>query len=383
MDEKDLKALIEEQNRVWNELRSQLDASRGAVEESIQRMQDRLDEIETELRRPRQPEPKPNDVARKALFGYLRTGAWPKDAPETVVKALQTQDDTAAGYLTMPPEVETEIIKTITETSPMRQVARVRPIGADSLILPKRTGTFSAAWVAEQGSRTETTGLTYGQERVPVHECYALVDVSQQMLEDSRYDLEAELRSEFSEQISVLENTAFVTGDGVGKPEGFTQTSSNSVETVNSGSSGDFDGDDLITLLTTLKERYWQNATWAFTRVTLRKIRQLKDSSGQYVWAPGLAGSGANNLARGFEPTILDRPYVLFADMADTGSANALSVAIGDWQRAYVIVDRIGMMVQRDPYTQATSGNIRFIARKRTGGQVVLPEAIKILKEAV
>ena len=221
--------------------------------------------------------------------------------------------------------------------------------------------------MAESGTRAETTGYNVGLEEIPAHEQYALVDISEQDLEDSVFDLEAEMQSEFSEQMAKAEGTAFVSGDAVGKPEGF--MTNTSVSEVNSGSGTLLTADGLLTLVHSIKSDYGRNGTFVFNRTTLAAIRKLKDTAGQYVFQAGMSlESGAPN-------TILGYPYIEATDMPNVGAGN-YPVAFGDFQRAYMIVDRIALAVLRDPFTQATTGNVRYIARRRVGGQVILAEAI-------
>jgi HK97 family phage major capsid protein len=288
-------------------------------------------------------------------------------------KALNVSADTAGGYLA-PTEYVREIIKGVTEISPARAIVRVRQTANKSIQIPKRTGQFAAQWVAEQGTKSETTGLAYGLEELPVHELYALIDMSNQMLEDTAFDMESEIRMEASEQFAVAEGAAVVSGSGVGKPEGIL-TNSSVGETV-SGSAAtiaDADGqaNGLMTLFHALKTAYSRNASWALNRVTLGSVRKLKDADKNYIWMPGLANGVPN--------TILGAAYVEMPDMPNEG-AGTYPIAFGDFRRAYTLVDRISMEMLRDPYTQATSGNIRFIFRRRLGGQVVLAEAIRKLK---
>lgn len=286
-------------------------------------------------------------------------------------KSLSISNDATGGYLA-PSEYVREIIKTVTEISPARQLARVRSTGAKSILLPKRTGQFSAVWVAEQAPRTETTGLTYGMLEIHAHEMYALIDISAQNLEDSAFNLESEISFEATEQFAVAEGAAFVSGNGVGKPEGFLVNTD--VGSVNSGAASAVTADGLFTLKHSIKTAYARNANWALNRTTLGSVRKLKDTSGQYLWQSGLALGKPN--------TLDGDPYVEVPDMPSEG-ANAFPVAYGDFKRAYTLVDRVAMDMLRDPFTQATSGNIRFLFRRRLGGMVTLPEAIAKLKCAV
>ena len=283
-------------------------------------------------------------------------------APEEI-KALTVSDDTQAGYLA-PPEYVRELLKTLTEISPVRSIARVRQTSQRSVQIPVRSATFTASWTAESATRSETTGYTTQLEEIPCHEVYALVDISEQELEDSVFDLESEMQSEFSTQFAKAEGLAMTTGDKINKPEGFTTNISSSV----TGASGAVSADTLVTLVHSLKTPYNQNAVLAFNRSTLAAIRKLKDGNNQYIFQPGMT------LVAGMPNTILGVPYVEMPDMADVASS-AVCVVYGDFRSGYMVVDRVNLSILRDPFTQATSGNVRYVARRRVGGQVVLNEA--------
>jgi HK97 family phage major capsid protein len=136
-------------------------------------------------------------------------------------------------------------------------------------------------------------------------------------------------------------------------------------------------------LLYGLKEAYQRNATWLFSKATLKKIRKMK-SNNEYIWSPGGLGN-VNNVTQGLAPTLLDRPYVVCADMPNTGTGGNLSVAVGDFKAGYTIGQNAGagVAVLRDQFTQAGNGLVRFHGFYRVGGSVVMPEAIAILKESV
>ena len=206
---------------------------------------------------------------------------------------------------------------------------------------------------------------------MPAHEHYALVDISEQDLEDSVFNLEAEMQSEFAEQFAKAEGLAFVSGDAVGKPEGFMTNSS--VSEVVSGDANLITADSLISLVHNIKSDYGKNGVFVFNRSTLAAIRKLKDTAGQYVFQAGMSLQG------GAMATILGYPYVEATDMPSV-AAGAFPVAFGDFRRGYMILDRVNLAVLRDPFTQATTGNVRYIARRRVGGQVVQAEAINKLK---
>lgn len=339
------------------------------AELNAENIKGQIEKLETVVRRPNSGfDTKQVDEYMGAFDAYCRKGLEGLDPAEK--KALTVSNDSTGGYLA-PPEYVRELIKDITEISPIRSIARIRSTGARSIQIPKRTGTFAAQWVSESGTRSETTGWQVGLEELPAHEQYALVDISEQDLEDSVFDLEAEMQSEFSEQFAKAEGAAFVSGNAVGKPEGFMTNSD--VGSIDSGSNTAITGDNLISLVHNIKSDYGRNGTFVFNRSTLSAIRKLKDTAGQYVFQAGMSLQG------GVTNTILGQPYVEATDMPSIAQ-NAFPVAFGDFRRAYMIVDRVSLAVLRDPFTQATTGNVRYIARRRVGGQVILPEAINKLK---
>ena len=293
---------------------------------------------------------------------WLRKGR--ENLEPTEIKALTVADDTQAGYYA-PPEYVNELLKTLTEISPVRSVARVRQTSNRSVQIPVRSATFSAQFVSEIGTRSETTGYTAQLEEIPAHELYARVDISQQELEDSAFNLEAEMQQEFATQFAKAEGNSMTVGNKVNKPEGFTTNAGTDV----TGGSGAVTADTLVTLVHSLKTPYSQNAILAFNRNTLAEIRKLKDGNNQYIFQPGMT------LVQGMPNTILGVPYVEMPDMADVASS-AVCVVYGDFRSAYMVIDRVNLSVLRDPFTSATSGLIKYIARRRVGGQVVLKEAL-------
>jgi len=324
-----------------------------------------VEQLETVMKRPTSGyEAKQIDESCAAFESYCRKGLEGLDDAEK--KALTVSNDSTGGYLA-PPEYVRELLKTVTEISPIRSIARVRSTGQRSIQVPKRSSQFSASWVAEAGTRSETTGYNVALEELPAHELYALVDISEQNLEDTVFDLESEMQSEFAEQFAKAEGTAFVSGNAVGKPEGLLTNSD--VSESNSGHASTLLADGLITLVHSIKSDYSRNGTFVFNRSTLSAIRKLKDTAGQYVFQAGMS------LQAGVPNTILGFPYIEATDMPDV-AANAYPVLFGDFRRAYMIVDRVALAVTRDPFTQATSGNVRYIARRRVGGQVVQAEAV-------
>ena len=326
----------------------------------------KLEKMESVLARPETGNTaKDVDIQMKSFGEYLRKGT---EMP-TEQKALYESDDSLGGYY-CPTEYVAELLKSVTEFSPMRSLVRVRSTDKRGIEVPKRTGQFTAQWVSETATRSETTGYTTGLMSIDAHECYALVDISQAMLEDSAFNMESEMATEFAEQFAVAEGLAIVSGNGVGKPLGLTDASSG-VGSTNTGAGTALTANGLYDLIYAIKSDYLRGAQFAMNRGTFAKVLQLEDTAGQKVFHVGL------NLVSGAPSTIAGYGYTLAKDFADVG-AGAKPIAFGDFSRAYTLVDRVSMSIMRDPYSVATSGNTRYLARRRVGGMVVIPEAIQL-----
>ena len=331
--------------------------------------QEQMSRLETIVSRPDFGKGSPVESIQKKVFDkWLRQG---KDSlsPDEV-KVLTVSNDNTAGYLA-PPEYVRELIKGIIEYSPIRSIARIRRTTHRSIQMPKRTGTFAAQWVAESGTRSETTGYAVGLEEIPAHELYALVDISEQEVEDSVFNLEAEMNGEFVEQFAKAEGNAFVSGNSVGRPQGIL---SNSSVGNTAGPDDAIDANSLIAVAHTVKAEYARNGTFVMNRSTLAALRKLQDGAGQYVFQPGLYQMGVGS-------SVIGHPIVEATDMPDIGDGTK-PIIFGDFRRGYLIVDRTQLSIMRDPFTQATSGNVRYIARRRVGGQVILPEALATITVA-
>lgn len=339
-----------------------------AANDNIALVTKRLETAETALARPAiigQQKDEPS-LEQKAFNSFLRRGDNRMDIDE--VKALNLSTDTAGGYLATP-EFTTEILKNLVEISPMRQVASVRSTSAGSVILPKRTGTPTGMWVSETGDRTGTES-TYGQQEIAVHEAAVWVDVSQQLLEDAAVNVESEVASDLAEEFARLEGAAFVDGDGTGKPAGILNDAA--ITRIASGNATGIPGADmLMDAFYALKAPYRRNSSWMMNGTTLATIRKLKDSTGQYIWQPGLQA--------GEPSTLLGRPVIEDPTMPDI-AADATPIAFGDFKTGYRIYDRVAMSILRDPYTQATKGKVRFHARRRVGGAVTMAEALRLIE---
>lgn len=332
----------------------------------------RLDKLEARLNRPGAggAQEAPEVSAERKSFGvYLRRG----DAGlgEVERKALTVGTDASAGFLA-PETYGDEILKKLVEFSPIRAFAKVVRIAGPEVRYPRRVTGTNAAWVSEIANRTESTP-TYEQVTIAPGELATYVDISKQLLEDSAYDVERELRDMLAEDFGAKEATAFVSGNGTNKPVGLL-SATGLVEVVSGAAStlGSAPGDTLIGLFSALPTAYAQNAAWVMNRNTLATIRKVKDTTGAYVWQPGLQA--------GQPSTLLGRPVVESVDMPDI-AAGAYPIIFGDLS-AYRVVDKVGLSVLVDPFSRATNGITRFHARMRVGGDVTNPDRIAKLKIA-
>ena len=295
-------------------------------------------------------------------------------------KTLSVGQDSSGGYFVYP-DLSGRIIAKIQETSPVRVYAATQVIGTDALEGYYDNDEVGFGWVSELESRPATTTPEIGKWRIPVHEMYAMPAASQTVLDDSILDLEGWLDGKIADKFARAENAGFVSGNGVGKPRGFLDYAdgtdlTNSVEQFNTGVNGAFaaapnGGDVLIDALYGLKSQYRANATWFMNRATTKLTRKLKDSDGAYLWSPGIAA--------GQPASLMGYPIASFEDMPNPATGS-LSIAVGDLRSAYQIVDRQGIRMLRDPYT--AKPKILFYATKRTGGDMINGEALKIISFA-
>jgi len=290
-------------------------------------------------------------------------------APEQY-KRLSVGVDPDGGY-TVTPFMASQILNRMFESDPIRQLATIETISTDAYEQLVDWSDVNVGWEGETVQGTETTTPQLNKKRIQVHNMYARVYATQQLLEDSSINIEAWLSNRASERMGRFESAAFVTGNGIGKPRGFLTyadgTSFGQVERVNMGAAAAITADGLIRVKYSLKEFFLNRGTWLVNRQTIRDIMLLKDGVGNYLWKPSIANDGNS--------TILDLPVRMSTTMPVV-AANALSVALADWREAYYIVDRLGITVQRDPYTAKPF--VEFYFRKRLGGDVMNWDAIKI-----
>lgn len=353
-----------------------LDDLKGSFDERLAEIEKkalgRLDKIEARLNRPGTvaANDKPAvEIEQKAFTSFVRHGIERMSAEEA--KALTVADDASAGYLA-PEGFGSEILKKLVEFSPIRQYARVVSIGVPSIKYPRRVSGPTATWTEESVPSTETTA-TYEQISLTPYELRTFVDVSNALLEDNSYNLEAELVADLAEAFGIAEGASFVTGNGDGKSKGI--LSASGIAEVKTGAAATLGTDPastIIGLYHSLPTAHAQRGVWLMNRKTLGNLRQLKDGNGRFLLV--------DPIAQGMPMTLLGRPIVEAIDMPDV-AANAVPIIFGDMQ-GYRIVDRVSFSLLRDPFTQATKGQVRLHARRRVGGDVTNPDRFMKLKVA-
>lgn len=311
----------------------------------------------------------------KAFNEYLRTPGGDNQRSPDLVKALYVGSDPGGGVM-VPTIMSNMIIKRLFESDPIRQLANTESITSGAVEFPVDWDEMSSGWEEETKTGNETATQNMKQKRITIYTQYARPRATQTFLEDAAVNVEAWLANKIGEKLARVEGAAFVTGTGIGMPRGFLTydngTTYGTIEQVNMGAANAITADGFKTIKFSMLEPYMERGTWLMNRLTVLATLKLKTGDGQYLWQPGMT-QGA--------PSTIEGLPVRMAPSMPVIAANSLSVALADWREAYMIVDRLGITVQRDPYT--VKPFVEFYTRKRLGGDVVNYQAIKIGKIAV
>ena len=406
----ELKDAIEAKGRAWEELKATVNTLQAEVKagkadpvlnEKIDKISAALDKSDAEkIKLEAKLEALETLVARSEFKGggsteidkvkaehkaafekWFRHGG---EAQLAAVKQLQVQaglstlSDPDGGYLITPPEFDKAVDRVAGTMSVMRKICTVRSIGSDTYKKLVNQGGSTSGWVAEKTSRTETTTPSLKEIAINMKEIYAEPGTTQIALDDAYMDLASWLADEVSVEFTEEEGSAFITGNGVEKPHGiaaYTMIANSSYAwgkvgyTVSGHATLINNADKLMDVTLSLKPIYLSGASWLMNRATAGKIRQLKDGEGNYLWRPGLE-AGAPNVLFGY-------PVDLDDNVANIG-AGTYPCFFANFKRAYLILDRMGIRILRDPYT--SKGNVLFYTTKRVGAGITMFEAIKALK---
>ena len=340
------------------------------LDAKVERLNKRLETLSISLSQPGVATTQ--NETKTAWSRFIRTG---DETALLEAKSLSSTDGDG-GYIA-PIETESLIDRVLEEASPLRRIAAVRKIGSGLFHKPISTSQAAAGWAGETDARPETTAPTLKLLDFPAGELYAMPAATQALLDDSVADVDAWLAEEVRDVFAAQETAAFVSGNGSNKPKGFLsyQGGADALGEVLTGTTGAFmpgqEFDALIGLTTSLESKYRANGSFVLNRRTLSELRKVKDDNGHYIWQPS---------AQAKQPSLLlGYPVIEAEDMPDI-AADSTSIAFGDFRRGYLIADRQGVRVLRDPYS--AKPYVLFYTTKRVGGGVQDKDAIALLKFA-
>ncbi|MAS08207.1 MAG: phage major capsid protein [Ahrensia sp.] len=359
----------------------------GVTNDKVERINSALDEQKRMLDALQRKQARPplgggtvEPSEHKAAFEtYVRRGD-ERRLQALDAKAMSIGSGPDGGYL-VPPETEAAIGARLRDISPIRSIASVRQVSGSVLKKPFSIAGPAVGWVGETDARPETTASTLAELQFATMELYAMPAATASLLEDSVVDIDQWIAAEVEASFAEQEGAAFVAGDGSAKPKGFLDYTTvaeaswawEKIGYVATGVDGAWPASDpsdtLIDLVYALKAGYRQNASWVMNRKSQAAIRKFKDADGNYIWQPP-AGAGQRAMLMGF-------PLVEAEDMPDIAS-DETAIAFGDFRRGYLVVDRTGVSVLRDPYS--AKPYVLFYTTKRVGGGVQDFDAIKLLK---
>lgn len=309
-----------------------------------------------------------SDDYRKAFWNAMRTRSGEGLDP-VIRNALQIGTDTEGGYL-VPDEFERTLIEALDEENIFRKLANVISTSSGDRKIPVVASKGTASWIDEEGAIPESDD-SFGQVSIGAYKLGTMIKISEELLNDSVFNLENYIAKEFARRIGNKEEDAFFTGDGSGKPTGLLAANGGAQLGVTTASATAITIDEVLDLFYSLKAPYRNKAVFVMNDATVKAIRKLKDGQGQYIWQPSLQA--------GTPDTILNRPVYTSAYVPNI-AASAKSIIFGDFGY-YWVADRQGRVFKRLNELYAATGQVGFVATQRVDGKLILPEAIKVLQQ--
>lgn len=333
--------------------------------------------IDAELSRPtstpitNQPNGNPDGEEKKgrASDKYRRT-FWNSMRQKNyydVENALQIGTDSEGGYL-VPDEFERTLVEALEEENFFRTIATVIQTSSGDRKIPVVASKGEAAWIDEEGAFAESDD-TFGQVSIGAYKVGTMIKVSDELLNDNAFNLEAYISKEFGRRIGSKEEEAFFIGDGTGKPTGIFNASGGAADGI-ATAAATIAFEDVMDLFYSVKSPYRKKAMWVLNDTTIKALRKLKDNNGNYIWQPSVQA--------GQPDMILNRPYHTSAYVPELAAGKKV-MAFGDFSY-YWIADRQGRSFKRLNELFAATGQIGFLASQRVDGKLILPEAIKTMK---
>ena len=306
-----------------------------------------------------------SDEYRTNFWNVMRSKA---PMPE-MMNALQVETDSEGGYL-VPDEYEHTLVEALEEENIVRKLAHIVKTASGERKIPIVTSKGSANWIDEEGPYVDSDD-SFGQVTIGAFKLGTTIKISEELINDSVFDLEAYISKEFARRIGNREEEAFFTGDGNGKPTGILTAVGGAQLGVTAASATAITADELVDLFYSLNTPYRKNAVWLMNDSTVKAVRKLKDGQGQYLWQSALTSDTPN--------TLLGRPVYTSAYMPSV-AASEKTVVFGDFSY-YWIADRQGRSFKRLNELYAVNGQIGFLGSQRVDGKLILPEAIKVLQQ--
>ena len=304
-----------------------------------------------------------SNAYKKSFWNVMRN----KHSNAQILNALQEGTDSEGGFL-VPDEFEHTLIESLEEENIFRKLAHVITTSTGDRKIPVVASKGSASWVDEEGTINDSDDA-FTQVSIGAYKLGTLIKVSNELLNDSVFNLEAYISKEFGRRIGTKEEDAFFNGNGVGKPVGIFNATGGAQTGITTASATEIKADEIIDLFYSLKASYRKNAVWIVNDATIKAIRKLKDANGNYLWQPALTS--------GTPDTLLGRP-VYTSSYVPTIAAGAKTIAFGDFSY-YWIADRQGRNFKKLSELYAATDQTGFVATQRVDGKLILPEAIKVL----
>ena len=303
-----------------------------------------------------------SDEYKTAFWGMMRS----RSAGPSVMNALQIGTDSEGGFL-VPDEYERTLVQGLEEENVLRSLCTVIQTSSGDRKIPIVASHGTASWVDEEGTIPESDDA-FGQISIGAHKVATMIKVSDELLQDSVFNIENYIASEFARRIGAAEENAFINGDGSGKPTGLLHATNGAATGVTTAGNN-VAADEIIDLVHSIKSVYRNKAVFLMNDSTIKAIRKLKSIEGQYLWQPGLKEG---------QPDMLLNYRIVTSPYMPEVAAGKKVILFGDF-KSYWIADRQGRSFQRLNELFAVTGQVGFRATQRVDGRLVLPEAMKCL----
>ena len=293
-----------------------------------------------------------------------------KSVPHEVMNALQVGTETEGGYL-VPDEYERTLVQALEEQNIFRQLAHVIHTSSGDRKIPVVASKGTAQWIDEEAQYPESDD-SFGQVSIGAYKLATMIKISEELLNDSVFDMPSYIATEFARRIGAAEEEAFFTGNGTGRPLGILAETGGAQVSVTGAKADAVTFDDVMDLFYSLRSPYRRNAVFIMNDATVKALRKLKNGNGDYIWQPSVTAATPD--------TILNRPVYTSGFMPTLATGNK-TILFGDLGY-YWVADREGRSFKRLNELYAPTGQVGFLASQRVDGKLILPEAVRVLKQA-